>query len=787
MAEEAAAPRHRLDHTVELRRLRAVRAPLPEPPPARPARRAIRAPPNETGLLVHDMLRVIHDTRLVPRRRRTSPTCSPGTAPTTTTCASSSSATRSRCPSSDADGAAHEHTLARFHQLPAADVHGDRADRRGLGARRHARRARLQDRPALRTSGVADDPGRARCRRSCSTQAARERGLRLRLRYEYLQRRRRRRPRPVGARRRRPRRDRRGAARRGRAHVHQRRLAGRRRRRRLLALPRTARSAATARRPASRRGRCSSRPTTPTRDDARPVASAPMVDPRSPVVVGVGQVSQRVAAADARAPIDLLADACRLADADAGAHALAARPGRRRRRRRRSARGATPIRARCSRGSSASSRARPLVSTVGGNSPQLLVNEMAARIQRNELDVALVGGAESDAHALARAARAARRAHVGDRRRPAVRVGDRRRPARARATTKLAHSAVAPPMVYPLFETALRAAAGRTRRRAPASRERAVGAVRRGRGRQSRTRGRARVLAPRRSARSRPTTAWCASRTRSACAPTSTSTRPRRCCSAPTKRRARPACPTTAWCSCTRRPRRTTTTSSPSGGRSPTRRASRPRSATRSTPPASRSTTSRASTSTRASRRRCRSRCARSASRADDPRPLTVTGGLGFAGGPVNNYPTHAIARMVEVLRADPGELRLHDRARLVHLEARGRRLVGDAARPTASGGSTRPRARPRSTRGPAASPPGSSTATARSRRRRSRSSATARRRSASSPRSPPTGGGRWPTSATPTRSRALTTEAHEGRTVRLTNDGATNTADLAVTTGGVR
>jgi acetyl-CoA C-acetyltransferase len=38
----------------------------------------------------------------------------------------------------------------------------------------------------------------------------------------------------------------------------------------------------------------------------------------------------------------------------------------------------------------------------------------------------------------------------------------------------------------------------------------------------------------------------------------------------------------------------------------------------------------------------------------DDPRPLTVTGGLGFAGGPVNNYPAHAIARMVEVLRVDP-------------------------------------------------------------------------------------------------------------------------------------
>jgi acetyl-CoA C-acetyltransferase len=37
-----------------------------------------------------------------------------------------------------------------------------------------------------------------------------------------------------------------------------------------------------------------------------------------------------------------------------------------------------------------------------------------------------------------------------------------------------------------------------------------------------------------------------------------------------------------------------------------------------------------------------------------DARPLTVTGGLGFAGGPVNNYPSHGIAEMVRALRADP-------------------------------------------------------------------------------------------------------------------------------------
>src|SRR5918996_1079511 len=40
-------------------------------------------------------------------------------------------------------------------------------------------------------------------------------------------------------------------------------------------------------------------------------------------------------------------------------------------------------------------------------------------------------------------------------------------------------------------------------------------------------------------------------------------------------------------------------------------------------------------------------------------RPLTVTGGLSFAGGPWNNYVTHAIAPLTEVLRRDPGSLGL--------------------------------------------------------------------------------------------------------------------------------
>jgi len=40
-------------------------------------------------------------------------------------------------------------------------------------------------------------------------------------------------------------------------------------------------------------------------------------------------------------------------------------------------------------------------------------------------------------------------------------------------------------------------------------------------------------------------------------------------------------------------------------------------------------------------------------------RPLTVTGGMTFAGGPLNNYPTHGLATMVATLREDAGSLGL--------------------------------------------------------------------------------------------------------------------------------
>jgi len=40
----------------------------------------------------------------------------------------------------------------------------------------------------------------------------------------------------------------------------------------------------------------------------------------------------------------------------------------------------------------------------------------------------------------------------------------------------------------------------------------------------------------------------------------------------------------------------------------------------------------------------------------DTTKPLTVTGGLTWAGGPMNNYVMHSIARMAELLRQQPGD-----------------------------------------------------------------------------------------------------------------------------------
>lgn len=183
-----------------------------------------------------------------------------------------------------------------------------------------------------------------------------------------------------------------------------------------------------------------------------------MVDPRSPVVVGVGQTSQRVAAEDAAPPIELFARAARAAEEDAGVALLAKvdivgvaqivswpypDPG-----------------AYVSRLLGIEPRTT-MRTTVGGNSPQLVVDELGARIQAGECDVVLIGGGES-MYTRWRARREPK-VHLewdsgGDEACSWV-IGDDRP---GSSDYEMAHGAVAPTLVYPLFETALRAEAGRS-------------------------------------------------------------------------------------------------------------------------------------------------------------------------------------------------------------------------------------------------------------------------------------------------------------------------------------
>jgi acetyl-CoA C-acetyltransferase len=180
-----------------------------------------------------------------------------------------------------------------------------------------------------------------------------------------------------------------------------------------------------------------------------------VIDPRTPVLVGAGQVMQRLDdPSQAREPIEMLADAARAADADASSirsvlgmlDTIAvvdmvswkypdpgALLGRRL--------GVEPR--------------TTITTTLGGNSPQLLVNELAATVGRGEARAALIGGAEC-VYTRWRARREPKTwldwTRADDPPCPNV-VGD---PRPGTNDYEMAHSALAPTHIYPLFETALR-------------------------------------------------------------------------------------------------------------------------------------------------------------------------------------------------------------------------------------------------------------------------------------------------------------------------------------------
>jgi acetyl-CoA C-acetyltransferase len=181
---------------------------------------------------------------------------------------------------------------------------------------------------------------------------------------------------------------------------------------------------------------------------------------RYPVVVGVGEISQRPGADPVLGPLDLMAEAARRADADSSARRSLLRsaevvavanilswrhpdPG---------AALAGHLGLRDVR--------RTLLSTISGTSPQLLLNELAAEIAAGRLSVALVTGCEAMYSRRRNATSSGRWAEppwegAG---KPAAMVGDA---TPGSGPFEAAHQAAIPTQVYPLFETALRAAAGR--------------------------------------------------------------------------------------------------------------------------------------------------------------------------------------------------------------------------------------------------------------------------------------------------------------------------------------
>jgi acetyl-CoA C-acetyltransferase len=195
-----------------------------------------------------------------------------------------------------------------------------------------------------------------------------------------------------------------------------------------------------------------------------------MTDDRAPVLIGGGQFLQRdVEPAAAVGPLEMAVLAARRAADDAGAGpALLARLD---------AIAVVNIFSwhygNAPRLLAEQLGAQPtteIYTTLGGNTPQLLVNELAARIASGRVRFALLAGAEA-----VYAFRRMQRAHVtpawlsGGDGTPET-IGDARQ---GTSDHEVAHGFQAPVQIYPLFENALRAHAGRT----PSAHTRALGAL----------------------------------------------------------------------------------------------------------------------------------------------------------------------------------------------------------------------------------------------------------------------------------------------------------------------
>nr|WP_295662528.1 acetyl-CoA acetyltransferase [Polymorphobacter sp.] len=191
-----------------------------------------------------------------------------------------------------------------------------------------------------------------------------------------------------------------------------------------------------------------------------------MIDPRTPVLVGVVQFTDRESApADAGSPLDLLARVAAAALADSGGAGIAldtvavvrlfadSSPAF-----------ASPFGRYANLPKSVASRigASPrtcLYGPVGGNTPQMLVNLMAERIANGEADAVLLAGVEA-LRTQAHAAKAGISLDWSDD--PGGEPDSLGPETRLVSRHEIAHGVALPVAVYPLFESAVAARYGDT-------------------------------------------------------------------------------------------------------------------------------------------------------------------------------------------------------------------------------------------------------------------------------------------------------------------------------------
>jgi acetyl-CoA C-acetyltransferase len=180
-----------------------------------------------------------------------------------------------------------------------------------------------------------------------------------------------------------------------------------------------------------------------------------LVKARTPVIVGVGQVTnKRHSLID---PMTLMEEATRLANDDAGGRALD-RVQSIQVVNSLSGRYAAPATALARRLSVADGER--LTTQVGGSTPQWLVNEASQRIADGEFDGVLIVGAEA-VDSMRRARRAGTTIHMGDAKDapPDKVIGDDRIPM---SPQELSAQVIVPIQIYPMFEQAIAAEKGRT-------------------------------------------------------------------------------------------------------------------------------------------------------------------------------------------------------------------------------------------------------------------------------------------------------------------------------------